>query len=63
MDDLHVNDKLLAIVIDNQDTDATTARLKGLGQSRPKVGLVDDRKGLLNITSLSHGNDYSMSAM
>lgn len=57
MDDLHVDDELSAMVVDDQSADTTTTRLEGIGQSRPKVGLVNDGNGLLDIASLSHGND------
>ena len=60
MNDLQVNDKLSAIVIDDQGTDAATTRLESVSQLRPEVGLVEDRKGLLDITSLSHSNHYGI---
>jgi hypothetical protein len=59
VNNLHVNDQLTAIVIDDQGTDAATTRVESLSQSRPKVGLVKDGKGLLDITGLSHGDNYS----
>lgn len=59
VNNLHVNDQLAAIVIDDQGTDAATTRVECLRQSRPKVGLVKDGKGLLDITGLGHGHDYS----
>jgi hypothetical protein len=63
MDDLHVDDELVAMVVDDQGADAATTRLEGLGQSRPKVGLINDTKGLLDIASLSHGNNYNTLAL
>jgi hypothetical protein len=58
MQDLHINNKLTAIVVDDHDSDAATASLEGFGKARPEVGLINDAKGLLNITSLGHGNNY-----
>jgi hypothetical protein len=54
MDDLHVDDELLAIIIDDQGADAATARLEGLSEAGPEVGLVQDREGLLDVASLGH---------
>lgn len=54
MDDLHVDDQLLAIVIDDQGADAATARLEGLSEAGPEVGLVQNGEGLLDIASLGH---------
>jgi hypothetical protein len=58
VEDLHVNNKLAAVVIDDQDPDAATTSLKGFGETGPKVGLIDDRERLLHIASLGHGDDY-----
>jgi hypothetical protein len=60
MNHLQVNDKLSAIIIDDQGTDAATTRLEGVSQFRPKVGLVEDGKGLLDIASLGHSHHYGM---
>lgn len=57
VDDLHVNSKLAAVVIDDQDADGATAGLKGVLETRPEVGLLNDWQGLLDITGLGHGNN------
>jgi len=57
VDDLHVNSELAAVVIDDQDADGATARLEGVLETRPQVGLLNDGEGLLDITSLGHGNN------
>lgn len=57
VDNLHVNSKLAAVVIDDQDADGATARLEGVLETRPEVGLLNDGQGLLDITSLGHGNN------
>lgn len=43
MDDLHVDCELAAIVIYDQDTDGTSASLKCIAKTRPKIRLVNDR--------------------
>ncbi len=58
MDGLHIDGELTAVVADDKNTDAATASLEGLGETAPQVGLIDDRQRLLDITSLSHGNNY-----
>lgn len=58
MDGLHVDGKLTTVIADDENTDAATTSLEGLGETGPKVGLIDDRQGLLDITSLGHGNNY-----
>lgn len=59
MDNLHVNSKLAAVVVEDEDTNAAATRLKGTTETRPQVGLVNDRQALLDITTLSHGNDVT----
>jgi hypothetical protein len=58
VDDLHVDCELATTVIDDKDTDGTTTSLEGLGEATPEIRLVNDRDGLLDITSLGHGNNY-----
>jgi hypothetical protein len=57
MDDLHVNGELTACIINNENTNAATTSLKGLGKTTQEVGLINDWDRLLDITSLSHGNN------
>lgn len=61
VEDLHVDGKLTATIVEDKDTDAATARLKSVLEAGPKVGLVDDSKALLDIAGLSHGNNVSVS--
>ena len=60
MDDLVVDGQLTALVVDDKDTDAATAVVKALGEASKEAGLVKDRKTLLDITSLGHGNDVAV---
>lgn len=60
MNDLHVDGKLATGVVENKDTDAATARLEGVGQTRPEVGLINDSQTLLDIASLGHGSDETV---
>jgi len=57
VEDLHADDELAALVIDDEDSDAATTCLEGFGEAGPEVGLIDDGKGLLNIAGLGHGNN------
>lgn len=57
VDNLHVNGQLTAFILDNQDANRSTTRVKGLGEAGVKAGLVKNWKGLLDVTSLSHGSD------
>jgi hypothetical protein len=58
VDDLHVDTKLAASVVENEDADTAAARVKGGLEALPQVGLVHDGEVLLDITSLGHGNNY-----
>ncbi len=60
MDDLHVNSELLTTVVEDQNTDAATARVEGTGETALKVGLVNDGQTLLDITGLGHGNNVAI---
>lgn len=60
VDDLHVDGELLAVVVDDQDADAATARLESLGEAGVQVGLVNDRQTLLDVASLGHGSDVAL---
>lgn len=50
VDDLHVDGELATVVVEDDDTDGATARVESLVQAGPKVGLVNDWEGLLDIT-------------
>jgi hypothetical protein len=62
MDDLVVDSHLHTIIIDDEDADAATAVVKGLGQALEEVALVEDREALLDVTSLGHGNNAAILA-
>lgn len=60
MDDFVVNSQLYTIIIDDEDADAATAIIKRLGETLKEIALVKDGKTLLDITSLSHGDDSAI---
>lgn len=62
MDDLVIDSHLLTIVIDDKNADAATAIVKGLCQAGEETALVKDRKTLLDIASLGHGNNTAILA-
>lgn len=62
MDDLVVNDELTATIIDDESTDATTSISESSTDPPEQVALGDDRKALLDITGLGHGNELSVIA-
>jgi hypothetical protein len=63
MEDLQVNGKLTAMVIDDENANAATARLESLGQAGPKIRLINDGNGLLDITGLGHSHDWGTVSM
>ena len=60
MDDLVVDGQLTALVVDDKDADAATAVVEALGEASKEAGLVKNRKALLDVTSLGHGNDVAV---
>lgn len=60
MNDLHVDRKLLSVVVEDKDANATTTGLEGALEAPDEVGLVNDGEPLLNITSLGHGDDEAV---
>lgn len=62
MNDLVVNSHLGTIVVDDEDADAATAVVERLGETLEKVALVNDGKTLLDVTSLSHGDNATVLA-
>ena len=60
MDDLVVNGQLTSSIVDDQNTNAATAIGERLVESRPQSILVDDRKTLLDIASLGHGDNAAI---
>jgi hypothetical protein len=57
MDDLVIDSHLLTIVIDDKNADAATTIVERLCQAGEQTALIKDRKTLLDIASLGHGND------
>jgi hypothetical protein len=57
VDDLHVDGELTAVVVDDEDADAATARGEGIAQAGVQVGLLSDGQGLLDVAGLGHGYD------
>lgn len=55
MDDLVVDSKLVAVIVDDEDTNAATAVVKGLVEPVEKVALVEDTEALLDVAGLGHG--------
>lgn len=62
MDNLVVNGEFASIVIDDQDTDASTAIGKGFIEPGPEIALVDDGQALFDITRLGHGDNITILA-
>lgn len=60
MDDLHVDGHLAAIVGNDKDANAATARLESLLEAAPERALVDDGQVLLDVTGLGHGDDTAI---
>jgi hypothetical protein len=60
VDDLHVNGELTGTVVEDEDTDGATAGLESAAEAGVEVGLVNDGETLLDVTSLSHGNDLTL---
>jgi hypothetical protein len=46
------------VITDNQNSNATTTSIESVTETGPKVGLIDNRQGLLNITTLGHCNNW-----
>jgi hypothetical protein len=57
VDDLVVNSHLAALIVNDKDADAATAVVEALGKTSEEAGLVKDRKALLDVTSLGHGDN------
>jgi len=60
VNNLVVDSHLHTIVIDDEDTDAATAVVEGLGQAGDETALVKDGKTLLDIARLGHGNNATV---
>jgi hypothetical protein len=62
MHNLEVNSELDAIVVDDKDTDAATTIVKSLCKTLKQAALIEDRKTLLDITGLGHGDNATILA-
>lgn len=60
MDDLVVDGKFLALITDDENTDAAATIVKGVGETLEQAALVNDWETLLDIASLGHGNDTAV---
>jgi len=60
VNDLEVNSELNTIVVDDEDADAAATIVKGLSQTLEQTALVKDRKTLLDIAGLGHGDDAAI---
>jgi hypothetical protein len=60
VDNLVVDSHLHTIVIDDKDANATSAVVEGLGKAGDETALVKDRKTLLDITRLGHGDNTAV---
>jgi len=57
VDNFEVDDKFLTVVAEHENADAAAAVVERVCDAGAQAGLVEDRKPLLDITSLGHGND------
>lgn len=60
MDNLVVNSKLTALIADDKNANAATAVVERVNEAVEQAALVKDRKTLLDITSLGHGNNAAV---
>ena len=60
VDDLVVDSHLPAFIVDDQDANAATTVGEALAEAAEQAALVQDRQALLDITSLSHGNNTAI---
>lgn len=60
MNDLEVDGELLAVVVEDENTETAAAGLESILQTAPEVGLVNDGEVLLDIAGLGHGDDEAI---
>lgn len=60
MDDLVVDGELTTLITDDKYTNAAAAVVEGVCQAVEEAALVKNRKTLLDITSLGHGDDTAV---
>jgi hypothetical protein len=62
VDNLVVDGELLSVVGNDEDTDGSGTASESLLQAAPEVALVDNLEALLDLTSLSHGDELTVIA-
>jgi hypothetical protein len=60
VNDLVIDSELFSTVIDDEDTNAATSIVEGLGETAEQVALVNDWETLLDITRLGHGDNATV---
>lgn len=57
-----VDGKLTTFIAKNKNSDAATTLVESISETLQKVALVNDRKSLLDVTTLGHGNNVAIIA-
>ena len=57
-----VDGKLTTFVAKNKNSDAATTLVESIGETLQQIALVNDRKSLLDVTTLGHGNNMAIIA-
>jgi hypothetical protein len=57
-----VDGKLTTFIAENKNSDAATALVERIGETLQQTALVNDRKSLLDVTTLGHGNNVTIIA-
>lgn len=57
-----VDGKLTAFIAENKNSNATTALVESIGETLQQAALVNDRKSLLDVATLGHGNNVTIIA-
>lgn len=60
MDDLHVDDKFPATVVEDEDANATVAVVESTRQARPEVRLVNNGDASLDVAGLGHSDNRAV---
>jgi len=62
VDDLEVDGKLTAVIINDENADTATAIVKSLSEALKELALVEDWKALLDVAGLGHSDDAAIIA-
>jgi len=62
VDDLVIDSKLTAVVVDDEHAYTATTIVESVLETLAQVALIDDWKALLDVTRLGHGNDTAIIA-